>query len=186
MPDLDPSTLHDEGLVEALRRGEPAAGERLKRRYETALQRFAYGYLGERSAVEDAVQEVFVRVLRSQDVPNDLRPWLYRVTRNLCLNRLDSAEHHARQRAVEVDEHHWVRQTGNLTQLVREEQRQQLAALVSTLPREQQEVLQLRYAEDLSRAEIAAVLDLQLSVVKSRLYEGLKRLRACAASLEDI
>jgi len=186
MTSLESSTLHDEGLVEALRRGEPAAGERLKRRYEAALQRFAYGYLGERAAVEDAVQEVFVRVLRAEDVPNELRPWLYRVTRNLCLNRLDSAEHHARQRSVEVDDHHWVRQTGNLTQLVREEQRQQLAALVGTLPGDQQEVLRLRYAEDLSRAEIAAVLGLPVSVIKSRLYEGLKRLRACAASLEDV
>lgn len=180
------STRSDDGLVEALRRGEAEAGERLKRRYETALQRFAYGYLGERAAVEDAVQEVFVRVLRSRDVPDELRPWLYRVTRNLCLNRLDSADHRARRAAVEVDEQHWVRQTGNLTQLVREEQRQQLAHLVASLPREQQEVLRLRYAEDLSRAEIADVLGLSVSVVKSRLYEGLKRLRASAASLGDV
>lgn len=179
------STEHDSGLVDALRRGESAAGECLKRRYESALQRFAYGYLGERAAVEDTVQEVFVRVLRTPEVPNELRPWLYRVTRNLCLNRIDSAEHREGRRSVEVDEHHWVRQTGNLTQLVREEQRVQLAALVGALPLEQQEVLRLRYAEDLARAEIAAVLGLPVSVVKSRLYEGLKRLRACAASLAE-
>ena len=49
---------------------------------------------------------------------------------------------------------------------------------------EQREVLRLRYVENLSRGEIAEILDQPESLVKSRLFEGLKRLREEAARFE--
>jgi RNA polymerase sigma-70 factor (ECF subfamily) len=49
--------------------------------------------------------------------------------------------------------------------------------LIAALPEDQREVLRLRYAEGLLRDEIAEVLDIPLSVVKSRIYEALKALR---------
>jgi RNA polymerase sigma factor (sigma-70 family) len=48
---------------------------------------------------------------------------------------------------------------------------------LAELPESQREVLHLRYAEDLSRADIAEVLDIPEPVVKSRLYEGMVKLR---------
>ncbi len=47
---------------------------------------------------------------------------------------------------------------------------------LSSLPRHQAEVLMMRYFEGLSRREIAQVLELPESVVKSRLHEGLQEL----------
>ena len=75
--------------------------------------------------------------------------------------------------------------TGHLTRLARVEQHSRLAELVGQLPETQREVLRLRYVEDLSRAEIAEVLEIPGSVVKSRLFEGLKRLRARASLLDE-
>ncbi|MFT7676643.1 MAG: DNA-directed RNA polymerase specialized sigma24 family protein [Planctomycetota bacterium] len=49
------------------------------------------------------------------------------------------------------------------------------------LSADQREVLILRYTEDLGRNEIAAVLDEPVSVIKSRPYEGLRRLRELAS-----
>ena len=74
--------------------------------------------------------------------------------------------------------------TGHLTRLVRNEQRSRLSDLVRQLPDSQREVLRLRYVEGLGRAEVAEVLDLSESVVKSRLFEGLKRLREQASPLD--
>ena len=53
------------------------------------------------------------------------------------------------------------------------------------LEESQREVLRLRYVEDLSRLEIAEVLDIPESVVKSRIFEGLKKLREHASRLEE-
>lgn len=174
----------DSELVDAVRAGRAGAAEELEARYRRPLERFAYGYLGKREAVEDAVQDVLCKVLATETPPHSLRPWLYRVTRNFCLNQLDSSEFRASRESAEFDDEYVISQTGHLTKLVREEQRLALARLVQDLSADQREVLRLRYAEDLTREEIATVLDVSISVVKSRLYEGLKRLRALAAALE--
>jgi len=57
--------------------------------------------------------------------------------------------------------------------------------MVQSLEESQREVLRLRYVEDLSRTEIAEVLDIPESVVKSRIFEGLEKLREQASRLED-
>lgn len=74
--------------------------------------------------------------------------------------------------------------TGDLTRIVRREQRDQLARLLKALPLQQQEVIRLRYTEGLSRAEIGRVLGVTESVVKSRIFEGLEALRRQAAHLD--
>ncbi|MHC5109763.1 MAG: RNA polymerase sigma factor, partial [Planctomycetota bacterium] len=116
--------------------------------------------------------------------PENFRPWVYRIARNHCLNLL-------RNRGRRKDVHHLpsgsgleVALTGQLTRLARVEAKDQIAELVDQLPENFQEVLRLRYVEDLSRSEIASVLDLPESVVKSRLFEGLKKLRLEASRLE--
>ena len=70
--------------------------------------------------------------------------------------------------------------TGQLTRLVKMERHEKLRRLLDELPPAQHEVLRLRYTEGLSRSEIAQVLDITESVVKSRLYEGLEKLRGHA------
>jgi RNA polymerase sigma factor (sigma-70 family) len=74
--------------------------------------------------------------------------------------------------------------TRDLSRLVKRELRSRIAHLVGALPAEQREALRLRYVEGLSRAEIAYVLDLPEGAVKSRLFEGLKKLREHAPLLE--
>ena len=66
---------------------------------------------------------------------------------------------------------------GALTQLVAEEDRARLVERMAARSDDQQEVLRLRYAEGLSRKELAAVIELPESVVKSRSFEAVKRLR---------
>jgi RNA polymerase sigma-70 factor (ECF subfamily) len=175
--DLTPS------LVVRLRRGDPGAGALLDRLYREKLVRFCWGYLGRIEEAEDAVQDICYRVLTATNIPDTFRPWLYKTARNHCFSalrrrarRLDGEPLPAASQVHEI-------LTGHLTRLVNEEQRSRLSELVRSLPDEQREVLRLRYVEDLSRTEIAEVLEVPESVVKSRLFEGLKRLRERAALL---
>ena len=152
---------------------------RLRELYGSALQRFAWGYLRDEAAAEDVVQDVFVRALESEDQPDDARPWLYRIARNLCLNRLRDGARHGEGRLRTAFDAADPR-TGALTRLIGVERGDEVNDWLARLSTEHQEVLRLRYAEDLSRAEIAAVLEIPPSLVKTRLYEGVRRLRDLA------
>ena len=54
---------------------------------------------------------------------------------------------------------------------------EKLRRVVETLPPDQREILHLRYAEGLSRAEIAEILSLEEKLVKSRLFHAMEKLR---------
>ena len=165
-------------LVNRLREGDADAGRRLCELYHPSLMRFCFRYLGTQDEAEDVVQEVFLRVLRNDALPVNFRAWIYKIARNRCLDvirlrgrRPDDQELPPASR-IEDD------LTGCLTRLVRREQRAQLKRALMELPESQREVLHLRYAENLSRLEIADVLEIPETVVKSRLYEGMVKLRS--------
>jgi len=172
-------------LVERLRSGDSQAGEILLRQYRDTLVRFCWGYLGRLDEAEDAVQETCCRVLSAETVPDAFRPWMYKLARHHCLNLLRQRARRPDGDVLPAASQIYGAMTGNLTRLVRGEQASRLAELVQSLPDDQREVLRLRYVEDLSRTEIADVLDLNESVVKSRLFEGMKRLREAATALRE-
>jgi len=177
--DLTPS------LVARLRSGDTTAGGLLNRLYRQALVRFCRGYLGNREEAEDAVQEVFYKVLRATDVPDNFRAWVYRITRNHCINVLRARARHGDRPGLLPASRLAASATGNLTRAVKQELQARIVHLLAALPPAQREVVCLRHGEELSRAEIAFVLDIPESTVKSRLFQGLKKLREHTSLLED-
>lgn len=163
-------------LLDATRRGDAAASERLEVRLRRELSRFCAGYVGPSDA-DDAVQEVFRRLLRSETTPAKPRVWIFTVARNVCLNQLRGRGRRIDDATLRTGIDRLASATGPATRLAREEDAARALALMRALPEEQREVLMLRYVEELSRDEIAEILVLSTSVVKSRLYEGMKKLR---------
>jgi RNA polymerase sigma-70 factor (ECF subfamily) len=167
-------------LVQRLRAGDGAAGETLENLHRDRLMRFAGRYLRNVHDAEDAVQEAFARIVTSDVEPRDFRVWSYRITRNVCLNQVRANGARLDKGRLSTFFDAKAEQTGALTRLVRAEDGAALGDLLARLSESQCEVLTLRYLEGLEREEIAAVLELPVSVVKSRLYEGVSRLRQLA------
>lgn len=182
---MTPESDDPRELIQRLRAGDAQAGATLDAAYRAPITRFAWGYLGDLDAAEDATQEVFVKVLASDTVPDDFRVWLYRIARNHCANLARSRGRRIDGARLATDARVSAALTGNLTRLVRAEDRARLLEALDELPASAREALRLRYTEGLSREEIARVLELTTSVVKSRLYEAMKRLRERAAELGD-
>ncbi len=166
-----------ESWWEALQRDEASARQEWERSIRAPLVRFCSGYLGSTDLAEDAVQDVFCKLLSAKKRPQELRPWVYRVARNHCLNLRRSQARRRDQRRLPTAFEIPASWTGALTRLARSEDHRDVAARLAEVPTDRREPLLLRYVEGLSRAEIAAVLDLPVSVVKSRLYEALVLLR---------
>src|SRR4051794_26372879 len=81
----------DEKLVVLIREHHDRAFEVLFDRYQSRLLAFCRGILGSSEDAEDVLQEVFVNAhaaMLADSRPINVRPWLYRIARNRCLNHL--------------------------------------------------------------------------------------------------
>jgi len=146
--------------------------------YQGRLIRFAARITGDIETARDVVQDTFLRLCRQDpDKTRDhLAPWLFRVCRNRALDvrkkegplmPLDEAAL-ARAPGATSDPH---------TAVETSESARRLLAMLSDLPASQQEVLRLRFQEELSYKEISAVTSHSVSNVGVLIHTGLKQLR---------
>jgi len=144
--------------------------------YATILYRVAFSVLRNASDAEDAVQEAFVRVLRHRDTLGEIRDhrvWLIRIVWNVVLDRKRRAK--TRPETDDVSELARVLPANGLSAEQRVSAAQHHAhvlACMQELPTKEREVLMLSAFEELSSVEIAAVLGVTESSVRSRLFRA--------------
>jgi RNA polymerase sigma-70 factor (ECF subfamily) len=155
---------------------DEAALAALVDQYAGALYRVAFSVLRNPSDAEDAVQEAFLRVLRHRDTLGEIRDhrvWLIRIVWNIVLDRKRRAK--TRPETDDVTELARVLPSTGLTaeELAAAAQHHaRVLACVEQLPAKEREVLQLSAFEELSGVEIAAVLRITESSVRSRLFRA--------------
>jgi RNA polymerase sigma-70 factor (ECF subfamily) len=171
-----PGQPADELLVLRCQDGEAEALAELVSRWHRPLWRHAYRLTGREEAAWEVAQEAWlsiVRGLRRLDDPARFRPWAYRIVTHKAS---DWIRKHQRMRQ---------RRRGLDTQMpaaadVKDDQPlEDLHAALRRLGARQRVILSLRYLEELSVAEIAAILSIPAGTVKSRLHaarEELKRI----------
>jgi RNA polymerase sigma-70 factor (ECF subfamily) len=124
---------------------------------------------------EDAVQEAFVKLWRYQESidPEKVRPWLMKVTRNGCLDRL------RRRHPTEEfqDWHQPDHAPGPMQGMQRQEQGEWLKETINGLKEPYRSLVVLRDVQQHSYAEVAGVLELNLAQVKTYLHRARKQLR---------
>ena len=161
---------------EARRRAEDAAVAALVSQYAGTLYRVAYSVLRNASDAEDAVQEAFVRVLRHRETLHEVRDqrvWLIRIVWNVVLDRKRRMK--TRPETDDVAELARVLPAAGLSadELVAAAQHHaHVLACVEQLPAKERQVLMLSAFEELTSVEIASVLGISESSVRSRLFRA--------------
>ncbi len=134
-----------------------------------------YPYAGRDAAVEDLVQETFLRAYDRISTFNPeyrFKTWLLAIANNLGIDTL-----RRRRDVVEFNsEVHARVMRGPETAAAEAERAKSVQEAVMTLPEAYSVPLVLRYAEDLSYAEIAEVLGITIPALKSRLFRARKML----------
>lgn len=165
---------------------------RLRQRDERALEELydlaarkafglAYRMLGDGAAAEDAVQEAFVTVWEQAHRLDAARGGAEAFLLVVVHRRAVDAVRARRRRAQRTDSSD-VEQVGDdgreMADIASDAiEYERAARLLSTLPREQCEIVRLAYFDGLTQTEIAERLKLPLGTVKSRLRLALEKLR---------
>jgi RNA polymerase sigma-70 factor, ECF subfamily len=173
----------DEELVAAVQGGDSAAFDVLVRRWDRKIQGAAFRVLGSDDEARDVSQEAFLKAFRGlRGFKREARfsSWLYQIAMNLCRDRLRrrrGREHVSLDDVVESGEPALRQHPAALEALQTRDVERAVAAAVDALSDEQREVVVLKEYEGLTFPEIASVLGVPLSTVKTRLYRALGQLR---------
>jgi RNA polymerase sigma-70 factor (ECF subfamily) len=175
-------------IAAGLKHQEAGLLDQLIVRYQHRLLRYLLYLTGSRELAEDLFQEVWMRVLvRGGQFNGKARfdTWLFTIARNLVIDYrrkrtlasldelFDGSSEDDRPMSFEISDV----QPTPFDRMAGGEDRARIAEAMLSLDTVYREVLVLRFHEDLSLQEIAAVTRAPLSTVKSRLYRGLAALK---------
>ena len=146
-------------------------------RYERVLVSYAKEITGDLESARDAVQETFLRLSRQDVVALEprLRPWLFLVCRNCAL---DHRRKVVRFRAEPLEDDEWLSdEPSPPMHAIAAEDAGRLRELVAALPRQQRELIKLKFEAGLSYKEMAEALRTSVSTVGVQLHDAIKTLR---------
>ena len=164
-------------LVVRCQLGDPAAFEELVARCQPRLRGFLFKLLAGKGGVDDLAQDVWADVFRDLHQLNDpaaFLPWFYRIARNRAFGMLrgrDAAKVIGSIENIEV-----VDQRDDEPEFSAEDA-QAVHAALDQLAAEQREVLLLRFMENMSYQDIAAVCGCPIGTVRSRIHGAKRELR---------
>ncbi len=162
----------DERLIAMIRSGNAGAFETIVDRYQGRLLGFCRQMLGSTQDAEDVLQEVFVnayKAMLADEREINLRPWLYRIARNRCLNHLRKPTADAQE---SMDMVPMVEAASTAEKVHNREEFRQLLTDVGKLPETQRSALLLREMDAMSYEEIAQAMDTSVPSVKSLLVRA--------------
>lgn len=170
----------DQQLVRRAQAGETAAFAELVNRHGQMVYNLALRTLDNRQEAEDIAQETFVRAwqaLRRFRGDSRFSTWLYRITTNLCFNRLPRLKVELNALDADTAVHLTDSRMHVEYRLLTDEMRSHLHTAIDNLPESYRLLITLRHLQELSYAEIAEVTKLPLGTVKTGIFRARRLLR---------
>jgi RNA polymerase sigma-70 factor (ECF subfamily) len=170
--------LDEPALVEACLAGQPGAFDLIVERHRRAIYQLCYRFVGNHEDASDLSQDVFVRAfrgLKSFRRQSSLGTWLYRISVNVCLNRVSTRTLVTEE--LEERQHVDTRSDSPADRLLKDERAARVRVAIGQLPRKQRATLILRMYHEMSHQEIADVLESSVGAVKANLFHALGNLK---------
>jgi RNA polymerase sigma-70 factor (ECF subfamily) len=172
-------------LAEGLKRRDPELLDQLIEQYQFRLFRYLLYLTSHRERAEDFFQETWIRVLErghQYDGKFKFEAWLFTIARNLVIDwqrqrkvqSLDTLTDSGQEQPLQIAD---TRQPSPLLTAISDEQDTAVRASLEQIALIYREVVVLRFHEELQIDEIATVMHLPISTVKTRLYRGLEAMR---------
>jgi len=182
--------LTDDDLLLMYRNGDVDAFDALFDRYHAAVYSFARTMLGDSRGPEEMLQEAFLTVARQAkkyEPRGRFRPWLMRIVRNLCLNRLAAAK--ARREMLAGSGMALIEPASREPEpdesMQNNERAATVRAAIAELPERQREAIALQVYSRMSYREIAGVLEMPINTVKTLIHRAKASLARSLESLNE-
>lgn len=166
----------DAELLMRFSKGDCAAAKALTSRLAPVVFAQAFRMLGDRTEAEDVTQESLLRLWKiAPDWDANrakITTWLYRVTSNLCIDRLRKSNRNSGDEVPELADD----TSGVDCKLQITARAQALQHALQTLPGRQRQAMILRHIEDLSNPEISDIMEVSVEAVESLVSRGKRAL----------
>lgn len=170
--------MNEKALIKACQAGERQAFEELIRIFYPYVTKFLLKMTCDESLSEDLTQETFLKVIRSIekfDLNGSARfgTWLIAIAKNCYVDDL----RRNRVSMENIDDLQLDDPSDVASGVVQKLQYEEILRAIEKLPKEQGLAIRLRYEEDLTLAEIAGRLGVPSKTIKSRIHDGMVKLR---------
>jgi RNA polymerase sigma-70 factor (ECF subfamily) len=177
--------LSDAQLVRRVLDGDVDAFAPLVDRYHHRFARYAVRMIGDREDAEEAVQDAFLRAFRALDRYREeerFGGWLFRILVNQCRSVVAKRQRRAELLAAAL----WEPPVAAGVPGEEEELHEELDRALAELPPDAREAVLLRYAEELTYDEIAAITGSGVSALKMRVQRACARLRSLLLEVDRV
>lgn len=172
-------SLPEQQQIEALAAGDETAFEMIFRTYYQPLCNYAHTFLQDKEEAEEIVQGTFLSVWEKRDaltIRTAVRPYLYAMVRNACLNVIKhekiKQKHAVEEVALAPHSHDSVAHAVASSEL-----EAKIQDAMEKLPEQCRLVFKLSRFEELKYAEIAEQLDISVKTVENHMGKALKIMR---------
>lgn len=170
----------DEELIEEIKNGSQAAMEVLVKKYYKNIFAYVYRKTSDYHLAYDLTQEVFIKMMKSIGAyksKGKFEHWLITIAVNHCRDYFRSSTYRRKKQEQEIV-HQMTDDSKNVWDLLSKKiESEKVKEALNTLPDFQKEAIILRFYHDLKIKEIAHVTDAKEATVKSRLKQGIGKLK---------
>jgi len=181
-------------LISRLRRRDPTAFELLVKQHQDRVYDFCMRMLSDREEAFDVTQEIFVSIHQHMEQfrhDSKISTWIFRISRNHCLNRLKYLKRRGRGRSDEYGETSELAINASVgapqmpdESLEAARARALVHRAIARLDEDQRALVVLRDIEGLAYEEIVEITELAEGTVKSRLHRAREKLALILGELE--
>lgn len=176
--------LSDQELMRLVQAGDTSPASEIFDRYSSRIYNFAYRFLRNSEAAEDATQEVFVKMLKhANQFHGDakLSTWLFSITANWCRDYLRKSDNKAKEAEEVLYSIPAPSELAPDRNLERRQDEQMIQKALAALTPEQREAILLSRYQGLSYAEIAQISGCSEGAVKTRVFRAMETLKKALA-----
>ncbi len=177
--------LSDQELMALVQGGDYSPASEIYDRYSARIYNFAFRFLKNAEAAEDATQEVFVKMLRhANQFQGDakLSTWLFSIAANWCRDYLRKADNKAKENEDVLVTLPAPSDTSPERKLEQREDERRIQRALQQLTPEQREAILLSRYQGLSYAEIAQIAGCSEGAVKTRVFRAMETLKKALAA----
>ena len=179
--------MDEKEIIEKVKKGETKYFAEIINKYKKVVFGHAYNFLRNKEEAEDASQEIFVSIfnnLKKFRGDAKISTWIYRITVNTCKNRLKQLQR-LRGRMTEEIYEPGAEEKPSLVDRIKEKEEKEpdksfasdeikntVYKRIDELTPEQRQVITMRDVDGLSYDDMARVLKISVSAVKSKLFRA--------------